>query len=129
VLGGELRALYDRPQLQPRRLGMARMEADEGCEAAIRGGNDALLADDIGERRAALTRVFTAQTAAKFAAAPQFLPTFKSWYPRIIVSRGLAFDVERAVCSSHLARKRRSIPLVRSASDQAMTASLLKGMT
>jgi hypothetical protein len=39
-----------------------------------------------------------------FAAAPQFLPTFKSWYPRIIVSRGLAYDVERAVRSSHLAR-------------------------
>ena len=50
--------------------------------------------------RAALARVFTAQTAAKFAAAPQFLPTFKSWYPRIIVSRGLAYAAERA-CTLH----------------------------
>jgi len=44
-----LRAFDERAQLQPCRLGVARVEADERREAAIRGGDHPLLADDIGE--------------------------------------------------------------------------------
>jgi hypothetical protein len=54
----QLRAFDECAQLQPRRLGMARMETDECCEAAIRSRDDTLLADDIGEAFKALRDQF-----------------------------------------------------------------------
>ena len=44
-----MRALHQRRELQPRRFGMAWVKANEGSEAAVGAGDDALLADDIGE--------------------------------------------------------------------------------
>ena len=49
ALGRQFGTIDERLELQPSSVWMARVKANESCKAAIRAGDNALFADDIGK--------------------------------------------------------------------------------